>query len=88
MAAVTGRWHRFDYDNKKATAPPNMQLVWIVEEYQADGVTAGYYDRGIWRVWNGSDDCSVSWWAHMEMPEPPVEWTQREDVDVESPPGW
>lgn len=67
------QWKPFDYENKKATAPPAGELVWIVEEYYFEGVTVGYFDGYTMRTWTGSDDCSVTYWAPIEFPVPPPE---------------
>lgn len=64
-------WKPFDYDNKAATAPAIHELVWIVEEYYFDGVAIGYFDGYTFRVWSGTDDCSVTHWAPMLYPEAP-----------------
>jgi hypothetical protein len=76
-------WRRFDYDDKTTTAPPGHALVWIVEEFYWQGVGIGYFDGNKMRMWNGSDDCYVSWWAPMERPEPPAEWKPFADRDEE-----
>lgn len=68
-------WHRFDYDNKAETAPPADRPVWIVEEFYLGGVGIGYFDGVTMRIWRGSGDCFVWWWAPMEIPAPPAEWS-------------
>lgn len=65
-------WHSFNYEDKKSTAPPIDELVWIMEEYY-DGVTIGYFDGFTMRTWSGSDDCYVTHWATLEKPQPPEE---------------
>lgn len=65
-------WRRFDYDDKRTTAPVADELVWIVEEFYEQGVTIGYFDGFTFRVWSGSDDCHVSSWAPIRYPEPPT----------------
>jgi len=65
-------WQRFDYNHKRDTAPRADVLVWVVEEFYEHGVTIGYFDGYTFRTWDGSDDCSVSWWAPIEYPEPPA----------------
>lgn len=65
-------WKPFDYRNKSGTAPKSDELVWIVEEFYELGVTFGYFDGYTFRTWEGSDDCSVSFWAPIEYPERPV----------------
>lgn len=64
-------WHEFDYENKAATKPPSDELVWIVEQFYYEGVTLGYFDGFTFRLWHGSDDCSVTHWAPLEYPEWP-----------------
>lgn len=67
-------WRRFDFDDKKATAPPTDELVWIVEDFYENGTTLGYFDGFTFRTYSGSDDCSVSWWAPITYPDPPAQW--------------
>lgn len=74
------QWRRFDYADKKRTAPPVGDLVWIVEEFYTEGVTLGYFDGFTMFTWAGSDDCSVSWWAPIEYPASPEE--TEEEVDA------
>jgi hypothetical protein len=64
-------WHEFDY-NRKADTPTDYDLVWIVENYYAGGVTVGYFDGFTFRTWSGSDDCSVSHWAPIVYPAGPA----------------
>ena len=64
-------WHKFDYDDK-STAPPKkfeQELVWIYEEHYLEGIGLGYFDGFIFRMWTGTDDCSVSHWAEIQYPE-------------------
>lgn len=61
------KWHPYDYENKPATAPDSDSIVWIVEG--GDEVTLGYFDGFTFRLWSGSDDCDVRYWAEMEYPE-------------------
>ena len=74
-------WHPFDYEKKKTPAPPHSDLVWIVERFYTEGVDLGYLDGYTFRTINGSDDCSVSYWADLDYPEPPAGWDDREDED-------
>lgn len=64
-------WRRFDYDDKRSTAPDDAALVWIVEDFYQKGVTVGYFDGFTFRCWDGNDDCFVSWWAPITYPEAP-----------------
>jgi hypothetical protein len=66
-------WHRFDYDDKAATAPPAQEPVWVMEEfYHGDKPTVGVFDGFTFHVLpSGSDDCSVTHWAPMAHPDPP-----------------
>lgn len=64
-------WNSFDYEDKKNTAPPNDGLVWIREDYYADGVEVGFFDGYTFRTWYGTDDCHVSLWAPMLKPDDP-----------------
>lgn len=68
-STLPAEWHEFSYDNKPGTAPPADKLVWIYEEYYAGGVTIGYFDGFTFRVWHGSDACSVTKWAPIIYPE-------------------
>jgi hypothetical protein len=70
-ASMGADWRRFDYDDRKNTAPEAGSLVWIVEEFYGGVVTLGYFDGVTFRTWGGSDDCSVSWWAPIAYPSPP-----------------
>jgi len=78
-------WHAFDYEDRAKTAPPRNlwhELVWIVERYYTEGVDLGYYDGYTFRTYAGSDDCSVSYWAEIDYPEPPEGWdADDEDED-------
>lgn len=65
------QWRRYDYSDKRNTAPGSDDLVWIREDYYEDGVTVGFFDGFTFRTWAGSDDCSVSHWAPIELPEDP-----------------
>jgi hypothetical protein len=58
------KWQRFDYDDKANTKPPADRLVWIVEEYYAEGVTLG----------------SVSHWALIDYPAVPAGETTQEET--------
>lgn len=65
-------WRRFDYADKDNTAPKGTYTpVWIREDHYEEGVTIGYFDGYTFRVWGGSDDCSVSWWAPIQYPADP-----------------
>lgn len=66
------KWNKFDYGDKRNTAPPEDTLVWIVEEsYDLEKI--GYFDGFTFRVWSGSDDCCVTHWAKLEYPNYPTE---------------
>lgn len=83
----TLKWHRFDYEDKSSTVPPqdlHYEPVWIVEDYYTEGVTLGYYDGNSFRTFGGSDDCSVSWWAKIRYPEPPADWKPGGEEDGDS----
>ncbi len=78
-------WHAFDYANKGETAPPqelDYELVWIIETIYSNGVDLGYYDGHTFRTRNGSDDCSVSYWAEITYPEPPEGWDADGDEEA------
>jgi hypothetical protein len=63
-------WHPFNYENKKAKPePPAYDIVWVVES--GDGITLGYFDGFTFRLWHGSDDCEVLYWAEIDYPEGP-----------------
>jgi hypothetical protein len=64
-------WRPFSYDDKAATKPADSALVWVMEEFY-EGVTVGYFDGFTFRVWSGSDDCSVTHWAPITYPGAPV----------------
>lgn len=64
-------WHKFDYDDKTMTAPETNALVWIMEEYYYNDVTIGFFDGVTFRIWEGIDDCYVSFWAPIVYPEAP-----------------
>lgn len=65
-------WQMFSYDDKGNTAPTAYEVVWVVEEFYTNGVTLGYFDGFTFRTLaDGSDDCSVSYWAEVDYPEPP-----------------
>lgn len=68
------QWHKFDYEDK-SNAPEPYETVWIVEEYYALGVTQGYFDGYTFNTFESKDDCKVSYWAQIEYPEPPKEWS-------------
>ena len=75
---MTVQWHEFDYADKGETAPPASygmrdEEFWVVETFYVEGVTIGVFDGYTWRV-NGSDDCSVLFWAKMTYPDPPENW--------------
>jgi hypothetical protein len=73
-------WHEFDHNDKGETAPPRHSWYdtefWVVETFYTGGVTIGIFDGYCWFV-QGSDDCSVLFWAEMTYPDPPENW---EDV--------
>jgi hypothetical protein len=72
MTAERAEWTPFDYDARDANPLPTPgELVWIVEEFYGERVVAGYFDGFTWRVWHGSDDCSVTHWMPMTKPEEP-----------------
>lgn len=80
----TLEWHRFDYEDKTNTPPPqelDCEMVWIVEDFYTDGVTLGCFDGNTFRTYGGSDDCSVLWWAEITYPEPPASWKPGGDDD-------
>ena len=60
-------WHRFDYEKKKETAPEPEKIVWIIEDDTA--ASLGYFDGFTFRLWTGTDDCYVSYWAEVEFPD-------------------
>lgn len=64
------KWKRFDYADKKNTAPPEGKLVWIHEEHY-HGVIPGQFDGFTMTTYWGSDDVRVTHWAEMETPNPP-----------------
>lgn len=64
-------WRIFDYTDRLRTAPAMGELVWIMEQYYIQGVTMGYFDGRVMRMWGGSDDCSVTHWAEIDYPEGP-----------------
>ena len=63
-------WCQYNRDDKKATTPETDWLVWIVEDLHGE-VSVGYFDGTVWRTWEGSGDCSVSWWAPITYPSMP-----------------
>lgn len=70
MTTVAG-WRPFSYQDKAATAPGVNELVWVREEnYRV--VTFGYYDGFTFRLWHGTDDCSITHWAPVEYPAAPA----------------
>jgi len=73
-------WHKYDRDLLRSLrdVPSGVGLVWIYDEYYA-GVTCGDFDGAVWRMWEGSDDCLVNWWAPMEVPNPPSDLEGEED---------
>lgn len=66
------QWHRFNYDDKEVTAPVADHMVWIMEMFREPHVTLGYFDGFTFRLWTGTDDCEVTHWAHIELPEAPT----------------
>lgn len=71
MASTTVEWREFDYFSKPATAPDENELVWVREENDR-AVTLGYYDGFTFRLWHGTDDCSITHWAPLEYPAAPA----------------
>lgn len=67
------KWHRFDYDDKDATAPPAHETVWVFETFYYDGVTTGWFDGYTFQTTETGDDCCVTHWAKMKCPAPPKE---------------
>ena len=75
---MTIEWKPFDYTRKAETKPRHVDvLYWIIEEFYEQGVTLGYFDGFTWRTSWGSDDCSVSWWAEIQYPDPPPDWAPQ-----------
>ena len=64
-------WIRFDYRNKRNTAPPTHEPVFIREDNYQDGVSVGFFDGLTWHDVHGSDDLKISWWASIDWPEDP-----------------
>ena len=77
------QWHKFDYDDKKNTAPETYVEVWIVEEFYTNGVTIGWFDGYTFNTHEFKDDCKVSYWAYMSYPDPPEEWAADEEPKEE-----
>lgn len=81
---TTANWKKFDYERKSDTAPDKSLWhteLWIVETFYDEGVTIGYYDGHTFRTSGGSDDCHVSHWAEIDIPDMPDE----EDDEVQAP---
>lgn len=70
MASTSVEWRQFDYFSKPATAPDENELVWVREENDR-AVTLGYFDGFTFRIWTGTDDCSITHWAPLEYPDAP-----------------
>jgi hypothetical protein len=70
-------WREFDYDRRAETAPPPNQLVYVHDVYN-HGVSMGLFDGDTFRMWWGSDDCSISHWAPIEWPDPPADRSSDE----------
>lgn len=68
---IKTNWNRFDYNDKPNTAPKHDNPVLIREDFYTDGVTLGFFDGYTFRMWAGSDDCSVSYWAEIHYPADP-----------------
>jgi predicted SnoaL-like aldol condensation-catalyzing enzyme len=66
------KWHQYVYEERDATAPPEGELVWVLERYYLEGVGIGYYDGYTMRMWSGSDDCGVTHWARIQYPKGPA----------------
>lgn len=67
------KWNKYNPKDKENTAPTELDtLVWIVEE-NYDLERLGYFDGFTFRIWSGSDDCSVTHWAEIEYPDYPKE---------------
>lgn len=82
-------WKPYDREDKANTTPTDYELVWIVEEFYAEGgVEIGYFDGFTFCTAAGSDDCSVSWWAPINYPKPPKRAKEGDDSaeDGQSPP--
>ena len=63
-------WTKYDREDKANTAPPEGELVWIVEGYEPH-VTLGLFDGFTMRMWYGTDDCHVGAWASITPPSLP-----------------
>ncbi|WP_433352370.1 DUF551 domain-containing protein [Microtetraspora malaysiensis] len=63
-------WNRYDQRDRDNTAPPERQPVFVYEEYD-EGVTIGYFNGETMCLWNGSDDCSITHWMPIPLPDPP-----------------
>lgn len=70
-------WHKFDYEDRRNTAPVAHETVWVVEEFYINGVTQGFFDGYTFNTFDSKDDCKVSYWAEIEYPEPPEEWLEN-----------
>lgn len=78
------QWHKFDYEDKNANPLPEpYETVWIVEEFYALGVTQGYFDGYTFNTFESKDDCKVAYWAYIEYPEPPEQWSIELQADYE-----
>lgn len=80
-------WTQYNREDKENTAPKDLdKLVWVYETYCEEGVGLGYFDGFTFRLANGSDDCHVTHWAPIEMPEPPegakTDWDDDEEEDA------
>lgn len=73
-------WQPFDYEDKKRTAPPVHEPVWIHEAfYSPRETTIGIFDGYTMRMLpGGSDDCHVTHWRRMDPPPPPPRWNDPE----------
>jgi hypothetical protein len=69
-------WHKYNHEDKKGTAPPNDELVWVIESFYLMGPGIGTFDGFTFRMWYGSDDCCVEYWAPIEYPDYADEWAE------------
>ncbi len=58
------------FDSTAPRPAPHIP-VWVLDDYYHEYVTIGYWDGFTWRLWYGTDDCNVSHWAKIEIPDVP-----------------